>query len=202
MPEEKKNSNFKETSQIIKSLFKSSYKAHKPLWIFSTVVLALVLVIGIAAVIFTTNNRVSTYVIASFLPKSVHMENLDEYNMDFYRETNKEYYKASKLERKNMTPFNVYYIDESGEKVYLEEGYYYYTDSSGTEKQLAAYYDFFIEASGKFAVMKSNVKLAAWILAGLVVVAAIFVWYRFDRKQYLENRPKFNRKKQKKNKKS
>ena len=199
MPEEKKKSNIKESAQIIKELFKSSFKSHKPLWIFSAVVLAVALVIGGAALIFTTNDKVSTRVIASFLPESVHMENLGEYDMDFYRETNREYYKASKQERREMTPFNVYYIDEAGEKVYLEDGFYHYTDSSGNEKQLAAYYDFFMEAAGKFGRIKSDLKIAAWVFAGIIVIAAIYVWYRFDRKQYLENRPKTNRKKKKKN---
>ncbi len=200
MADEKNNSELKTTAQILKSSFQSSFKAHKALWIFSAVVFALLLIVGCAALIFTTNDKISTSIIVSFLPEKVHMEKQNEYNMDFYREKNEEFFTSSKEERKHFNPFNVYYYNEAGEKVYLEDEFYYYTSGSGQEKKIGAYYDFLMEGMSKLRKVQSNLKTAAWILAALVVVAAIFIWYKFDKKQYENSKPKFNRRKKRNNK--
>lgn len=186
---EVKKSEAKVSAEIIKKSLKESWVYHKGLWITGIVILVLIVLVGVGTSIMN-NRTVINKITYSFMPKEIEGDLIDESNkLVFYSEMNEEYEGDETLTVDNLLKmYKFYYLDENGEKVYLEDGIYSYIDSNGQEQASIIGVAFLIKANQKATQIKDTIKTIAWIVCAVLIVVAIVVWYIKDKKARKENK--------------
>lgn len=181
MAENKKNINFSETASIIKNTVSEMKSKNKKLF---KVCIALVvfLVIVICGVVVTSFDSVEAHLVNAVIPNQLEV---DDSGLVFYSEVDPEYNSESS-DGNALNMFRCYYYpdnDTSQEKVYLgDDGLYYYSSGESKDVKLA-----FVIATLVYASrIISALKIAAVVIVVLLVVFAIFMWYRADEKRYKE----------------
>jgi len=197
--ENQKNNELK-TSGIIKSGLKSSMKQHKVLWGIGIAILVLIILFVSIIVVFS-NDKLTLAIVDKIIPISIHTDTNEELDMDFYKEISPEY-KASetKIEDNNYIKiYTYYYIDENGEKQYLENGEYHYKDKNGEDQVIYVALGFLYSAGDRVYKIKQAFNIALWVLIAVAVIALIVIWYVKDKKRSEQNKPKRLRKSKNKN---
>lgn len=188
MKEKNKKNESRISAEIIKKSLRESWAAHKALWIIGIVVAVVLIAYGS----FSLYAKTATFqrvVLSAMIPNEIVATTSDEQEFKFYYEKNPEFDKKAKIEvidskvLNNM--FKFYYLDENGEKVYLEDGLYSYKDSNGDEKKISPFLTGLIEVYEKYTKVQKISKIIGWIILAAGIVGLIILWYIKD-KQYQE----------------
>lgn len=196
----KKNGEYKESVKIIGHSLKSSLKNHKVLWGFGIVIVVLIIAVSVFSAVVSSENltaRAMDILMPSYLPVTEDTR----VKIEFHREINEEYLNSdSKIEDDNyIEMFNYYYIDENGEKQYLDDGIYYYTDDDGNQQKSLVSVGFLYSMGQRVSQIKAIANIVTWVLVVSLVVVLIVVWYIKDKKRNELNKPKRIRKAENKN---
>lgn len=152
-------------------------------------------------VVFKTNQTYfTTKLMYAFMPQS-YVAELDEGNIEFFVEYNKDY-SPKKYNNEIVKAFQYYYYDENGEKVDLGIDGGYDDDGDGEKSPLSVPFIFLM--GQRISTFKSIMTKVLLVLAAVIVVALIFVWFivwsRNEDKQKLEKYGNKNNKNKKKKK--
>lgn len=197
----KKNGEFKDSVKIIGGSLKSSLKNHKVLWGFGIAIVVLIIAVSVFSAVISTEN-LTARAMDILMPEYLPIRSADDpVQYEFYKELNEDYIKSdTKIEGNNyIEMFNFYYIDENGEKQYLEDGMYHYTDKDGKPQISYVNIGFMYSMGQRVGQIKEIVKIITWVLVVALIVLLIVVWYIKDKKRNEQNKPKRIRKAENKN---
>ena len=196
----KKNGEYKESVKIIGHSLKSSLKKHKVLWGFGIAIAVLIIIVSVFSAVVSSQNF-SARMIDMLMPSYLPVTEYTRVKIEFHREINEEYLNSdSKIEDDNyIEMFNYYYIDENGEKRYLDDGIYYYTDDDGNQQKSLVSVGFLYSMGQRVTHLKEILKIVALVLVAVLIVLLIIVWYVKDKKRNEQNKPKRIRKAENKN---
>lgn len=198
--ENKNNSEFKTSLNIIGTALKSSLKKHKVLWGIGIALVVIIMLVAIMGIVLTQTNFTFSLV-NKVIPESIHTDAVEELDMDFYKEINPEYENSdTKVDGNNYIEiYNYYYLDENGEKQYLTNGEYHYTDANGEDQVIYVGIGFLYAAGEKIMKIKDAFNIIKWIPLVVLIVFLIVVWYIKDKERNQKNKPKRIRKAENKN---
>lgn len=199
--ENKKNSEFKESFKIVGGALKSSMKKHKLLWSLGIIIVVLIIAVSVFSAVVSTENltaKAMDILMPEYLPPR---DENDPIQFNFYKELNEDYINSdTKIEGDNYIEiFKYYYLDENGEKQYVDDGIYRYTDDEGNEQICYVGIGFMYSMGQKVSQIKEIAKTVAWVLVAVLVVFLIVLWYIKDKKRNEQNKPKRIRKAENKN---
>lgn len=197
----KKNGEYKESVKIIGHSLKSSLKKHKVLWGFGIVIVVLIIAVSVFSAVVSSEN-LTARAMDILMPEYLPIRSADDpVQYEFYKELNEDYIKSdTKIEGDNyIEMFNYYYIDENGEKQYLDDGIYYYTDKDGKQQKSLVSVGFLCSMGQRVSQIKAIANIVTWVLVVSLVVVLIVVWYIKDKKRNEQNKPKRIRKAENKN---
>lgn len=189
MAESNKKTNFSETASIIKNTVSEMKNKNKKVF-KACIALVVILVVVICGSVVTSIDSVKVQIVNAIIPNEMEVDQTD---LIFYSEPDPDYDSETS---KNATfdMFRCYYYpdnDKSQEKVYLEkDGIYHYPDGT-TTKNVALV--FVIAAMVYMSRIMAAFKIAAAVIVVLLVVLAIYMWYRADEKRYKEAQEKIKK---------
>lgn len=196
----KKNGEYKESFKIVGGALKSSMKKHKVLWGFGIAIVVLIILVSVFSAVVSSQNF-SARMIDVLMPSYLPIREGSPVQYEFYREINEDYLESdSKIDDNNyIEMFNYYYIDENGEKQYLDGGIYYYTDEDGKQQKSLVSVGFLYSMGQRIKTIKQIATIVTWVLVVALVVFLIVLWYVKDKKRNEMNKPKRIRKAENKN---
>lgn len=185
----------KESTETIKKglkkvnkALKDSWRYHKGFWIAGIVILVIAILFGVGASLMN-NEKIVSKITTSFIPDKLEADSIDDEKVTFYSELNPDYDGDKELTVDNLFKmYNFYYLNEDGEKVYLQDGLYTYNDSKGEEQTVIIGAAFLLKAGQQSNKVKEALKITAWVVVAVFIVAAIVVWYIQDKKARKENK--------------
>lgn len=173
--------------KVNKSL-KDSWRYHKGFWIAGIVILVIAILFGVGASLMN-NEKIVSKITTSFIPDKLEADSIDDEKVTFYSELNPDYDGDKELTVDNLFKmYNFYYLNEDGDKVYLQDGLYTYNDSKGEEQTVIIGAAFLLKAGQQSNKVKEALKITAWVVVAVFIVAAIVVWYIQDKKARKENK--------------
>lgn len=155
-----------------------------------TFFVAIVIALAVAANQLGTAYTAEAFVTNKILNKAMPTEIYDDtegsitYGMTFYREENKDFNENTDLP---LTAFNYYYLNDDGEKVYLEDGIFYpaaYYNENEDEKADPVYVAFaffergLTDITALQAKAQKAITIAVIIFTILIITGLIYIWYR------------------------
>lgn len=158
--------------------------------ILISVAVALIAVVIAGTVIFLTNQTYfSTRITYALMPKSLVAETKAG-DVEFFVRLNDEY----DDKEQSSTPlqaFEYYYYDKDGKEIDLgPDGYY---DDDGEQLSMSLIFSY--KAGEKLAAVKSVLKTIGWVLAAVVFVGLIVIWFFvWSKKQDMEKEQKYGNK--------
>lgn len=189
------NSDNKASAKTFGGALKSSFKNHRVLWGFGIAIAVLIILVSVLSAVISSQNF-SVKMIDILMPRSIPVREDSLVQYEFYREINEDYIESdSKVADDNyINMFNYYYVDENGEKQYLDDGIYYYTDADGNQQKSLVNIGFMYSMGKRVSAIKQIAQIAAWVIAIAVVILLIVIWYIKDKKRNEQNKPKRIRK--------
>lgn len=155
------------------------------------IVLALIFAIfvcGFSAIKLSGNALSSA--ISVVMPKTYEYKNGDT-EITFYSEKNKDF---DAKENQPLDAYTVYYFDEGGKKIVLENGEYATGElnEKGKEKKENITLAFLILTQVRFRKIQAVLKVVAIVYAVIVLAYLIYIWYlswsrRYDKQKELNN---------------
>lgn len=188
------NSNFKESSQIIKASLKETVKKHK--WLPAVCITVFVIAALLLALLgVLRSDSMTSKLVYSFIPEEVYIEEL---NQTFYSELNEDY-NSSQTDGDYLDMFKTYsvYTDPAtGEetKNYIDktEVLYFGEDGNG---QVDVNLVFLAKGAEKLGVIIKVIKYIVAVLIVGVIVLAIYLWYRsYTKREQLEREKRYKNK--------
>lgn len=156
------------------------------------IILTVVAVIGIIIAVCAANKTALTAKFTyAFMPKVIDTSDYDS-NLDLvlYVEKNKDF-DAKKDAGEPLKAFKYYYYDDNEEKVSLN-----YDDLvfKGTDNEMMACAQFYYEAAEGLSSFLKVVKIIAAVLAVLLVIGGLVLWFILWSKKYDKEKEAYNQK--------
>lgn len=155
---------------------KTSLAVTKKRWITLGVVFAVILALLAGSLIYVVNNQnaVASQVMYMFMPKS-YTDHDNGNEIVFYIEKNKDYNPDKDVP---LEAYKVYYFDKDGKRVDTYQGHY-----KTSTKTIYAEIAFLLLARQNINTFKNYAKIVLAVLAVLLAVGAIILWYKLWNKK-------------------
>ncbi len=156
------------------------------------IILTVVAVVGVIIAVCAANKTALTSELTyAFMPKVIDTSDYDS-NLDLvlYVEKNKDF-DAKKDAKEPLKAFKYYYYDDNEEKVSLN-----YDDVvfEGTDNEMMACAQFYYEAAEGLSSFLRVVKIIAAVLAVLLVIGGLVLWFILWSKKYDKEKEAYNQK--------
>ncbi len=199
-----KKNKVKNNNSKVKSKNKSScVKDFFVNYLGSFIVLLLFIVLTIACAFgakYVGSDEFKSKTVLNFIPDTIETDTVDGTELTFYKETNEAYDGEAVLSLDGILKmYNFYYLDEDGNKVYLQDGLYQYVDNSGTEQFIIVGVVFTMTSLAKIDTMRRALEISSAVIPVLglliAIVIAIFKFKKIHKKEeiYVKQNKKKNR---------
>lgn len=157
--------------------------------LIAVAVLLLAVVITSVVVISTNQTYFSTRITYALMPKSLVAETKAG-DVEFFVRLNDDY-DANAQSSTPLQAFEYYYYDKDGKEIDLgPDGYY---DDEGEQLSMSLIFSY--KAGEKLATLKSVLSKVGWVLATVVFVGLIVIWFFvWSKKQDMEKEQKYGNK--------
>lgn len=192
-----KKTELKIPAENIKKALKKSWTLYKKIWISCIVFFVIAILFAVGAKVVGSDDFKSKTVL-KMIPETIETNTVDNQKMVFYKESNPDHDGNPEISLDNLLKmYKYYYLDEDGNKVYLDNGFYEYKDNSGQNQLIIVGLGFIMTALGKIETIKKALQITAVVIFVSAVVAGIVVWYIKDKKYHEQQKKPIVHKKKK-----
>lgn len=172
----------KVVAENIKNTLKNLWVSHKKSWIITIVCIIVAIAFGIGAK-YAGSDEFKSNMVLKMIPETIESETTDKQEMVFYKEANPDHDGNTEISLDNLLKmYNYYYLDEDGNKVYVDNGLYKYQDNSNEEQLIVVSLGFIMTGLAKIDAIKTALKVTAWVVFAVGIIVAIVLWYIKDKK--------------------
>lgn len=145
----------------------------------SFIVAVLFVVLAVACAFgakYVGSDEFKSNMVLKLIPDTIETNTVDDTEITFYKETNAEYDGDAELSLDGILKmYNFYYLDEDGNKVYLQDGLYQYVDNYGTEQFIIVGVVFTMTALAKIDTIKNALDISSAVIPVLGLAIAILI---------------------------
>lgn len=145
----------------------------------SFIVAVLFIVLAVACAFgakYVGSDEFKSNMVLKLIPDTIETNTVDDAEITFYKETNAEYDGDAELSLDGILKmYNFYYLDEDGNKVYLQDGLYQYVDNYGTEQFIIVGVVFTMTALAKIDTIKNALDISSAVIPVLGLAIAILI---------------------------
>lgn len=145
----------------------------------SFIVAVLFIVLAVACAFgakYVGSDEFKSNMVLKLIPDTIETNTVDDAEITFYKETNAEYDGDEELSLDGILKmYNFYYLDEDGNKVYLQDGLYQYVDNYGTEQFIIVGVVFTMTALAKIDTIKNALDISSAVIPILGLAIAILI---------------------------